>query len=180
MSPPHGFPLCMWLQYMNIHEHTWAALECRLNSTCKSFNPECRHQALASPRIHCKKRQITLGSPNWKDLTKVISILIEPWPPWHSRIAIRNINIWAGEPTTELFLTLDKGNNEVGPVEEDSWPCPPCSCPCGGPAGWDGPERWRTCDPGRCSAAPAAPWAQNRHSFSTSDVSRTTWQAWQN
>ncbi len=33
-------------------------------------------QALASPRIHCQARQITSGSPIWRDLAKVISILI--------------------------------------------------------------------------------------------------------
>ncbi len=61
--------------YINIHEHTWAALGCGPNSTRKSFNPEYWHQALASPRIRCQARQITTGSPLWRDLTKVISIL---------------------------------------------------------------------------------------------------------
>ncbi len=34
MSPRHGSPQCMY--YMNIHEHTWTALGCRPNSTCKA------------------------------------------------------------------------------------------------------------------------------------------------
>ncbi len=41
--------------YMIIHEHTWAALGCRLNSACKSFNPEYWHQALASPHSLSRK-----------------------------------------------------------------------------------------------------------------------------
>ncbi len=41
--------------YMNAH----AALGCRLNSTCKSFNPEYWHQALARPHILCQAKQIT-------------------------------------------------------------------------------------------------------------------------
>ncbi len=61
--------------YMNIHEHTWAALRCRPNSTCKWFNPKYWHQALASLRIHGQARQITSGSPLQRDLTMVISIL---------------------------------------------------------------------------------------------------------
>jgi hypothetical protein len=36
--------------YLNVHVHPWAALGCRLNSNCKSFNSEYLHQALASPQ----------------------------------------------------------------------------------------------------------------------------------
>jgi hypothetical protein len=50
---------------------------CRPNSTCKSFDPEYRHQALAlaNQPVQCQARQITSGSPLWRDLTKVISNL---------------------------------------------------------------------------------------------------------
>jgi hypothetical protein len=51
-------------RYMNIHKHTWTALGCRPNSTCKLFNPEYWHQALASPCIHYQARQITPGPPH--------------------------------------------------------------------------------------------------------------------
>ncbi len=101
--------------YMNIHEHTWAALGCRLNST------EYWYQTLASPHIHCQARQITSGSPLWRDMTKVILHLnwrfetdmsrpgIKPGPPkWEASalaksylnsalIAIWNIYIWASD-----------------------------------------------------------------------------------
>jgi hypothetical protein len=58
-----------------IHDHTWTALGCRLKSTCKSFNPDYWHQALASVNFQWQARQITSGSPLCRDLTKVISIL---------------------------------------------------------------------------------------------------------
>ncbi len=46
MNPRHGYPQCMWLQYMNIHGHIWAALVCRPHSTCELLNPEYRNQHL--------------------------------------------------------------------------------------------------------------------------------------
>jgi hypothetical protein len=51
-------------------------LGCRPNGTFyKSFNPEYWHQGLVSRRVQCQTRQITLGSPLWRDLTKVIFII---------------------------------------------------------------------------------------------------------
>ncbi len=101
--------------YMNINEHTWAAPGCRPKSTCKSFNPEHWHQALASPRIHYQARQITTGSPLWSMERleqdhfhpKLEVPGNEPGPSWWEActlaksysnsilIAIRNIYIWA-------------------------------------------------------------------------------------
>ncbi len=37
----------------------------RPNCTCKTLNPEYRHQALASRRIHCQASQLTSESPLW-------------------------------------------------------------------------------------------------------------------
>jgi hypothetical protein len=76
----HGSSQC--LCYMNIHEHTWTAVGCRPNSTCKASAKHlqaAKTSALASPRIHCQTGRS--GSPLWKDLTKVISILnwAEDW-----------------------------------------------------------------------------------------------------
>ncbi len=40
--------------YMNINERTFTALGCRLNSTCKSLDPEYHLQALVSHRVQCQ------------------------------------------------------------------------------------------------------------------------------
>jgi hypothetical protein len=75
---------CLWhstsqcMCYMNIHEHTWTAPGCRLNSTGKELAkhlPAAKTSALACLWIHCQTGQITSGSPLWRDLTKVIYIL---------------------------------------------------------------------------------------------------------
>ncbi len=76
---------CNFTCYVNIHEHTRTALGSRPNSTCKAFNPEYWHQALASHRFQCKARQITSGSPLWRDLTKIISIL--DWRSWDRHVS---------------------------------------------------------------------------------------------
>ncbi len=81
MSLRQGSPQCMC--YKDIQEHTWTALGCRSNSTCKSFSPEYWHQAIASQRIHCQARQITSESPLWRDLTKVFFILHSRSWDWH-------------------------------------------------------------------------------------------------
>jgi hypothetical protein len=55
--------------YTNIHEHTWTALKCRPNSTCKASAkhlPAAKTSALASPCIHSQTGQITSGSPLWR------------------------------------------------------------------------------------------------------------------
>ncbi len=44
LSPQHSLPVHM-VTWTCVHEHTWAALGCRPNSTCKLFNPEYWHQA---------------------------------------------------------------------------------------------------------------------------------------
>ncbi len=76
MAPPQC--IC----YKNIHEHTWSALGCGPNNTCKADG------------VQVHMFWITSWSPLWRDLTKVISILtggprnacpgrgIEPGPPW--------------------------------------------------------------------------------------------------
>jgi hypothetical protein len=51
--------------YMNIQEHTWTAFGCRPNSTCRQ---QTRHQALATPLIHCQTAHISAGSPLMKRL----------------------------------------------------------------------------------------------------------------
>ncbi len=73
-----------------LHEDTWTALGCRPNTTCKAsakHMPAAKTSAFASLRIHCQIGQITSGSPLWRDLTKVISILNQrswPPPPWEA------------------------------------------------------------------------------------------------
>ncbi len=80
MSLQHGSPLCMC--YMNLPEHTLSALRCRLNSTCKSLNPEYWHQTLARPHVQCQARLIT--SSLWWDLTKSSpSSTRGPETAWH-------------------------------------------------------------------------------------------------
>ncbi len=60
--------------YMNIHEHTWTALGCRRNSTCKA---PAKHLAAAKTsalatcnlqHIHCQTGQIMLGVNTMKRL----------------------------------------------------------------------------------------------------------------
>ncbi len=79
IAPPLAF--C----YMNIHEHTWTALGCGLNSTWKTSAkhlPAAKTSALASRHINCQTGQITSGSLLWRDLTKVIFILRRS-QDWH-------------------------------------------------------------------------------------------------
>jgi hypothetical protein len=64
--------ICTWARNMAppVHEHTWTALGCRPICTCKSFNTEYWHQALACPHVQCQARQITSGSPLWSTLPR--------------------------------------------------------------------------------------------------------------
>ncbi len=65
----HGSPHCMC--YMKIHEHTWNALWCRPNSTCKESAkhlPAAKTSAHASRHIHCQTGQITSGFTTMKRL----------------------------------------------------------------------------------------------------------------
>jgi hypothetical protein len=47
--------------YLNIHEHTWAALVCRPNSTCELFNPEYWHQHLQVRLFTVKQDRLCQG-----------------------------------------------------------------------------------------------------------------------
>ncbi len=78
----HDYPLCMC--YMSIQENTWTAVGCRPNSTFKvSAKTLPAAKTSSSPRIHCQAGHIMLGSPLWRDLTKVISILNSRFQDWH-------------------------------------------------------------------------------------------------
>ncbi len=70
---------------MNIHEHIQTALGCWPNSAGKAFNPGYFISTFASQRFQCQARQITSGSPLWRDWTKIISIL--DWRSWDRHVS---------------------------------------------------------------------------------------------
>ena len=73
--------VCVSWTYMKTHElHQdvgWIALESHQHL------PAAKTSALASPRIHCETGHIRPGSPLWRDLTKVISVLNWRYQDWH-------------------------------------------------------------------------------------------------
>ncbi len=102
MSPRHSSPHCMC--YMNMPEHTWTALGCRPNSTCKvacvpswhlasslCFEPCLGHHygEIRGLRSDMSRPEIYTGPPPWEAST------LEKRHPDSLLMAIQNIYIWA-------------------------------------------------------------------------------------
>ncbi len=112
--------------YMNTQEHTWAALGCRSNSTCKLFNPEYWHQALASwHSLSCKTDHVGVTTmerlDHWSSQSEtrgpendISQQGIKTGPPWwkartlakncSSIILIAIRNIWACNKYFKCFI----------------------------------------------------------------------------
>ncbi len=131
--------------YMNIHEHTWAALGCRRNRTCKRFNPEYWYQALASPGIHLSSKTDHVGVTtmerldqgdsivNWRSETDMSRLGIKPGPlQWEASTQAKGYSnsVLIAIPEHLLYIlardTAPSSACAYMNIHEHTWAAPGC------------------------------------------------------